>query len=192
MPKKKTCSVEGCDKPVKGLGYCNRHYALFKRNGTPEPTEIHDGFRIKHLAEYNIWCSMKGRCLCPTHKAYTHYGGRGIKIDDRWLGPMGFHHFFEDMGPRPEGNIDEGRAEYSLDRIDVDGNYCKENCRWTTWDVQNSNKRINNSTPGIHQIKKTGHWCARYRAFGKNYQKVFETREEAIKQRKEWEQEIPL
>lgn len=89
-----------------------------------------------HKKEGNSYRAMKNRCLCPSYRAYHRYGGRGIKICDRWLGKDGFKHFYEDMGDKPDG--------MSLDRIDPDGDYCPENCRWATQEMQvcNSAKKL--------------------------------------------------
>lgn len=82
---------------------------------------------------YSVWKNMKVRCLNPNHKSYENYGGRGVKICDKWLN---FEGFYEDMGSTYESGL-------TLDRVDNSGNYCLENCRWATRSEQNSNTRRN-------------------------------------------------
>ncbi len=79
---------------------------------------------------YISWKHMKQRCLNPKSKFFKDYGGRGISICEKW---MSYEGFLDDMGNRPKG--------LSLGRIDNDGNYCKENCRWETIKQQQRNRR---------------------------------------------------
>ncbi len=80
--------------------------------------------------EYRAWRAMMGRCSIKSNASYSNYGGRGIKVCDRWLE---FDNFRSDMGDRPLGT--------TLDRIDTNGNYEPINCRWATKEQQDSNKR---------------------------------------------------
>lgn len=86
--------------------------------------------RLIYIIEYRTWGSMRQRCYNPNHPKYEYYGGRGIIVCDRW---NRFENFLEDMGERPDG--------MTLDRIDNNGNYEPTNCHWTTYSMQNYNRR---------------------------------------------------
>lgn len=88
--------------------------------------------------EYRTWAKMKERCYNPNEKRYADYGGRGISVCDEWR--EDFLAFLRHIGPKPEGR-------YSIDRIDVNGNYEPGNVRWAT-DVQQSRNRRNVPTVG--------------------------------------------
>lgn len=103
---------------------------------------------------YSSWQHMKTRCLNKSFKQYNDYGGRGITVCDRWLESS--FNFFEDMGERPEG--------MTLDRINNEKGYFKDNCRWADNSTQAINKRLSrrNSTgiSGVQWRKDTKKWLS--------------------------------
>ena len=112
-------------------------------------------FKNRSTPTYNVWLSMRGRCLNNKNKHYSSYGGRGITICKRW---GKFENFLEDMGERPKGR--------SLDRVNNDGNYTPSNCRWATPKQQTVNRRgkkdSSSKYKGVVKFSPT-RWRARIR-----------------------------
>lgn len=129
---------------------------------------------------FNSWDCMKQRCNNPNNVAYKNYGGRGIKYDKRW---EKFDNFVEDMGERPEN--------MTLDRINVDDDYYKENCKWSTKREQQHNLRTHKREDvGVVYDKSRKKWLSKICNNYKQYAKRFNTKEEAILWRKEMENEL--
>lgn len=134
--------------------------------------------------EYNILDGMKQRCYSKNNSKYPNYGARGIKVCERWLekGYLGVRNFIEDMGKCPEN--------LTIDRINVDGDYCKENCRWASNSMQgfNQTKRSTNKSGRTGVYYHRNKWCARITVNEKEMTLGrFYTFEEAVKAREEAE-----
>lgn len=106
----------GCYKDENTVRRSTTHGMASRKNTSPE---------------YRSWASMLMRCNNPNNADYRHYGGRGIQVCERW---HSFENFLEDMGCRPD-------LKHSLDRIDNNRGYSKDNCRWATKKEQSRNTR---------------------------------------------------
>lgn len=168
----KKCKIDGCrgggrKNPKRGtitysLGYCNAHYLRYRRHGNPLGGErSRESHGMHKTTEYTIWVSMVQRCTNPKDDNYPYYGGRGIKVCDRWRNS--FNSFYEDMGDRP--------SNLTLDRINTNGDYEPSNCRWASRSTQSLNTRVrrNNKTgvKGVWQTKRSNKYEASIRAGGK-------------------------
>src|SRR6185436_15659613 len=129
------CSVSDCNATKhKAHGLCMKHYVRLRKYGNPSAmSKARHGYRAagRRNSTYCSWQAMKQRCLNPKYNKFHLYGGRGIKVCDRW---MSFQNFLADMGERPNGK--------TLDRFpDVNGNYELSNCRWADINEQHLNRR---------------------------------------------------
>ena len=108
---------------------------------------------LKHTRLYRIWSGIKHRCYCKTSPYFYRYGGRGIVMCDEWRTDfMSFYNWA----------LSNGYSEdLSIDRIDVNGNYCPDNCRWATAKEQSDNKRCNILVTLENETLDLQQWCDR-------------------------------
>lgn len=102
--------------------------------------------------EWETWHRMKRRCSDPNISSYPRYGGRGIRVCQRWL--EAFQNFYDDMGKRPSGL-------YSIERLDSDGHYEPGNCVWATIAEQNCNKSNNVYIEANGETQTCAEWARR-------------------------------
>jgi hypothetical protein len=141
------------DNVVQGK---TRSCGCYNKSRTSETNKKHGLFGTKL---YKIWGSIKNRVFNIKNKAYKNYGGRGITICDEWKNDAEAFYNWAIL------NGYEENKGLSIDRIDNDGDYCPENCRWTTPTIQSRNQRIpkNNTSgyKGVNYRKSTGKYQAR-------------------------------
>lgn len=128
-----------------------------------------------HSPEYHAWGNMIQRCENKNHPEYKNYGGRGIVVCKEWR--SSFERFFEDMGEKPS-------PKFSLDRINNEKGYFKENCRWTDASTQATNQREKeNKTTGIKNIsysKRDGLYYVAIERKGQRRRKAFKRLDDAV------------
>jgi hypothetical protein len=153
LPSMEYCSVDTCDRKSNFSGYCKAHYRRKQRTGKLDEKRL---ISVRHgmssTRTHKSWRGLKERCLNPKHHRFKNYGGRGIKVCDRWIS---FQNFLYDMGECPSN-------KHSIDRIKNNEGYSKSNCRWATADQQAQNTtRTKISIKQIRQLRllyESGNW----------------------------------
>ena len=156
--------VESKQKRHYGLyqcQYCGKEFEIqkhsIKRGNTKscgcQSKKYNNPHGLTQHRLYKTWCQMKARCYNPKNKAYIDYGGRGVQVCERWLD---INNFIEDMYPSYQEGL-------SIDRIEVNGNYEPDNCRWESRQIQSRNTRdiqSNNTSGyrGVYWNKKLSKW----------------------------------
>lgn len=130
--KVKECNYPECTNKYYGNGLCGQHYRMTRYDKHERVRKYLNSTGPKHYTPaYASYMNMIQRCYNKNNQIYKYYGDRGIVVCDRWM--ESFDNFVDDMGESTPG--------LTLDRIDVNGNYEADNCRWATKAEQNKNKR---------------------------------------------------
>lgn len=147
------CSINDCEKPAPGgrKGWCVMHYTRWRNYGDPTYTKYDRSIvGITTTPEYKVWVDMKARCYNPLAPGYENYGGRGIRVSEAWI--KSFTIFFEHIGSKPE-------PSYSIERVDVNGNYEPGNVKWASKKEQANNRRSNIFFTIDGETKTLKQWC---------------------------------
>lgn len=178
--KCKECGATDTPRFLKGMCYACYQRAV-RRAKNPNTKSIAPKDGRSSEPEYESWRGMLGRC--NNDKRYI---AKGIKVCDRWKGPKGYDHFIEDMGRKPDHrkatNKSNSKANWTIDRIDNDGDYSPENCRWADRQTQSLNRSVTSEHPGV--CRSGNGWMGYIQKAGKQRTKYFEEFEDAVAWRK--------
>ena len=137
---------------------------------------------FSNLPEYGVYKTMISRCTNTNRHNYYRYGGRGIKVCDRWL--ESFENFYEDMGERPS-------KKHQIDRIDNNGNYEPSNCRWILLYENAINKEFKSGELGVRNVykDKQSYYVALQRQGVRRVSSYQSSIDKAVEIRDNWTQE---
>ena len=136
-----------CGKEILVRGFTLRSGDIFSCGCESKRSTTHGESRTKL---YHVWQGMKSRCNNPNYHQYHLYGGRGISVCGEWMDYINFKEWAINNGYKPG---------LTIDRIDTDGNYCPENCRWVTQKEQQNNKRTNRTITYNGETHSLMEWC---------------------------------
>lgn len=176
----KNCGTTQTPRFLKGMCYACYQRAAYREKHPNLRTVAPKDHRSLE-PEYVSWRGMIGRC-----KYDKRYMAKEIHVCERWLGPKGYENFLEDMGRKPgyeKSTTKSGsKAQWTIDRIDNNGDYTPENCRWANKAQQSMNRSISNNCPGV-AVAGNG-WTAYISKGGKRKSRHFMELEDAVAWRK--------